>query len=61
MTVSNLIAGNRYVFRVYARNSLNHNVSKDKWGYIETDPVEVTTGNELHKNYSTTIALFCYL
>ena len=50
VTVSNLIAGNRYVFRVYARNSLNDNVPKDKWGYIETNPVEVTTGNELHKS-----------
>ena len=46
VTVSNLIPGDRYVFRVYARNSLNNNVPKVEWGFHETDPVAVASGNE---------------
>ena len=48
MIVSNLIAGEKYVFRVYARNSLNGEVPEDEWGYTETVPVQVISGEQLH-------------
>lgn len=44
VTVSNLTAGERYVFRVYPLNSLNVQVSEDQWYYNETDPVVVISG-----------------
>ena len=47
--VSNLTVGERYVFRVYAINSLNNHVSKNQWSYSETYPVEVSSGKKIHQ------------
>ncbi|XP_028393591.1 proto-oncogene tyrosine-protein kinase receptor Ret-like [Dendronephthya gigantea] len=39
--VSNLTIGGKYVFRVYAKNSLNDNVPQKEWKYVETDKVVI--------------------
>jgi hypothetical protein len=46
VTVSNLIAGGNYVFRVYV--SVKDAVPEGEWRYIETDRVQVISGKELY-------------
>jgi hypothetical protein len=48
VTVSNLIAGGNYVFRVYV--SVKDVVPEGEWRYIETGRVQVTSGKELYSS-----------
>ena len=41
VTVSNLAAGETYVFRVYVKYHFNGKVSEEEWRYLETDPVQL--------------------
>ena len=49
VAVSNLTAGESYVFRVFAINSHNTQVPKDQWNYSETIPVEFFLGKQFHE------------
>ena len=57
VTVSNLTDGTTYKFRVYPKNSLNTGISEDKWNYVETDPVNVSSSKltEYHRNKSNVL------
>ena len=49
VTVSNLTAGESYVFRVFAINSLNTQVPKGQWNYSETFSVDFLLGKQFHE------------
>ena len=57
VTVSNLTNGTTYKFRVYPKNSLNTGISEDKWNYVETDPVNVSSSKltKCHRNKSNVL------
>ena len=58
--VSNLTRRVKYVFRVYAKNSLNDNVTQKEWKYVETDKVVIPNGkNELINTISAAIFFLC--
>ena len=56
--VSNLTIGDKYVFRVYAKNSLNDNVPQKKWKYVETDPYVIPTVHGKDQLISCTLLAF---
>ena len=56
--VSNLTIGDKFVFRLYAKNRLNDNVPQKEWKYVETDPYVIPTVHGKDQLISCTVVAF---